>query len=153
MKKMLAIILILCLLPIISLADVDLSSMSIDELQSLRKNICSEILSRSKWNSVTVPSGFYVVGEDIPAGHWTIRYSDPWSIVTYFSKTDETGKSPDYWGGVCYSANIGAPGNELESLYNLKEIDLDLKPGYYLTVEMGSVIFEPFTGRTSPFYN
>lgn len=153
MKKAIILILILCLLPIISLADVDLSSMSIEELQSLRKNICSEILSRSNWDSVVVPTGFYVIGEDIPAGHWTIRYKDPWSIVTYFSKTNETGKNPDYLSGVSYSANIGAPGNELETLYNLKEIDLELKSGFYLTVEMGSVVFEPFVGRTSPFFN
>ena len=151
MRKLAIIIIVIVMLPVISFAEFDLSSMSLEELQTLRENVCSEILSRSKWDSVTVPAGFYVVGEDIPAGHWTIKYKDPWALVTYFSKTDETGKNPDIFSGY-YAATIGAPGNELESIYNLKEIDLDLQSGFYLTIDYGSVVFEPFTGRISPFF-
>ena len=154
MKKLLAIILaVTMLLPTVALSDLpDLSSLSLEELHELRKTVCAEILSRSQWESVTVPPGFYVIGEDIPAGHWTIKYKDPYAAVLYFTKADATGKNPDYFnGGAVYQANIGAPGNDLESLYNLKETDIDLIAGCYLTIEFGSVIFEPFTGRTSPF--
>lgn len=154
MKKLLALILILAMVPVIACADSKLSKYSLEELYSFREMLCEEILSRSEWKSVTVPPGFYVVGEDIPAGHWTIKYGEEksWAIVQYFSKTDDTGKSPDILYGSFYQANIGAPGNELETLYDMKEVDLDLKKGYYVTIQFGSVVFEPFTGRASPFF-
>ena len=160
MKKLITMLLILALLlPAVALAELtrpsdnipDLSGMTLAELEDLRKAVCSEILSRSKWESVTVPAGFYVIGEDIPAGHWTIRYNDPYAVVIYFTKANETGRVPDYFNGSAFQVNIGAPGNELDGLYNIRETDIDLKPGCFLTVEFGSVIFEPFTGRKSPF--
>ena len=153
MRKLIAFLLVMIFIIPSTVCAENLSQMSLDELYALRQKISSEILSRSKWESVTVPPGFYVVGEDIPAGHWTIKYTpNSYSVVLYFSKTDETGKNPNYFDGSVYQANIGSPGNDLETLYNLTEIDLDLQEGFYLSIDLGSVVFEPFTGRPSPFF-
>ena len=154
MGKCIAVILMLALLLPTVASAADLAGVSLDELYELRKAVSAEILSRSKWDSVTVPPGFYVVGEDIPAGHWTIKYTPKsYAIVMYFSKTDETGKNPDVLYGSYYQANIGAPGNDLETLYDMKEVDLELKEGFYLSIQFASVVFEPYTGRKSPFFD
>ncbi len=155
MKKLYALLLAFVMLFTISSAYAglpDITGLSLTELDTLRKNISKEILSRSQWGEVTVKAGFYVVGEDIPAGHWTITCPKEYSIVEYFSKTDETGRNADIFDGAYYSANMGAPGNQLESLYSLQEIDLELKEGYYVSIMLSPVVFKPFTGRQSPFF-
>jgi hypothetical protein len=153
MKKLITIILILTmLLPVVALADLpDISGLSLEELHQLRENICKEILSKSQWTEVEVPVGFYVVGEDIPAGHWTIRPIDM-AMIEYFSKVDDTGKNADYSGSY-FSETLGVPGNRLEQLYKTQEIDIELKEGYFVHIDIGNVVFEPFTGRKSPFFN
>ena len=72
MKRLVCVLLILCLLPVIVFAEVDLSSMSFDELKSLQQKINEEIHSRPEWKSVEVPSGYYTVGKDIPSGDYSI---------------------------------------------------------------------------------
>lgn len=68
MKKLLCAVLILCLVPMISLAEIDLSGLSTEELMDLNKAVIMEIFSRDDFQLVTVPAGTYKVGEDIPAG-------------------------------------------------------------------------------------
>ena len=72
-KKFLSVILVLCLLPVIALAEVDLSTMSVDELIALNKAVVMELMSRKDFKEVTVPAGEYKVGEDIPAGIYTVK--------------------------------------------------------------------------------
>ena len=67
MKKLICIILILCL-PVIAVAETDLTSMSYDALVNLQRELTAEIMSRPEWKSVTVPAGTWLVGTDIPAG-------------------------------------------------------------------------------------
>ena len=154
MKKLFAVVLILTMLSSVALAALpDLSGLSLDELHQLRKNVSKEILSRSQWTEVEVPTGFYVVGEDIPAGHWMISpMEQDYALLEYFEKTDETGKNADIFGPY-YGVSLGSPGNMLESMYNIQETDIELQAGYYIHIQFGSVIFKPFTGRKSPFFN
>ena len=153
MKKLIVIILALILvMPITVRADYPLSDMSVGDLEQLLKSVQKEILSKSEWTEVELPVGFYVVGEDIPEGHWTITTND-YALIEYFSKTDATGKTADALNGVYYSVALGAPGNDMETIYNTNEIDIELKNGFYFTVSFRSVIFKPYTGRKSPFFN
>ena len=153
MKKLITIILIMLLtIPVSVHADYNLSDMSISDLNQLLKSVQKEILTKSEWTEVELPVGFYVIGEDIPEGHWTITTND-YALVEYFSKTDETGKTADMLNGAYYGATLGVPGNMLESVYNTEEIDIELKTGFYFTVSFNSVIFKPYTGRKSPFFN
>lgn len=62
-------------------ADIDLASMSFEELSALRDEILDEMIKREEWDSVLVPAGAYEIGVDIPEGTWTISaepYSDPY---------------------------------------------------------------------------
>ena len=69
MKKLIALVLvILSLIPMVAFADVELGGMSFDELVSLNGKLLKEIVSRPEFKEVTVPTGSYKVGEDIPAG-------------------------------------------------------------------------------------
>ena len=62
-------------------ADLDLSSMSFEDLIALRDKVMDEILTREEWDDVLIPAGVYEIGVDIPEGMWTITaesYSDPY---------------------------------------------------------------------------
>lgn len=77
MKKLLSILLLVCLLiPAAVAEDIDLSKLSFDELASLRDRCQMEMLSRSEWKEVQVPQGIWQVGKDIPAGDWIIKCAD-----------------------------------------------------------------------------
>lgn len=72
MKKLLALLCVLILVPCMALAEIDLSALSIDELIALKTQITSELLKREEIKEAKVPAGEYIVGEDIPAGKYTI---------------------------------------------------------------------------------
>ena len=128
MKKLICLLLILCLFPVIALADVDLSSMSFDELVQLSQSVTMEIMSRPEWKEVTVPSGSWYVGKDIPAGDYSVY---PTSKGGYIRVLNENGKT-------------------LITQGLRKETDifgkLELKDGYTVQIEDGSLIFRPAVG-------
>ena len=72
MKKIICLFLILCMVPVIALAD-NFSKMSYNELVNIFRSIALEIMSRPEWKEVTVPTGDWIVGIDIPAGYYSIR--------------------------------------------------------------------------------
>lgn len=73
MKKILCSLLaILLLAPAFASAAVDVKALSTDELLALRVSIVDELMSRGEMKSANVPAGEYVVGEDIPAGSYSI---------------------------------------------------------------------------------
>lgn len=76
MKKILGIALILVLFTVPAFAEsIDLSSMSLDELFTLRNALSSEISNRLSGDASAIYSGKYVVGEDIKSGTY-ILYAD-----------------------------------------------------------------------------
>ena len=73
MKKFLGFLFaVLLLLPIFASAEVDVKSLSTEELLALRVSIVDELMARGEMKSANVPAGEYVVGEDIPAGSYSI---------------------------------------------------------------------------------
>lgn len=54
----------------------DLSSFTYTELQKLKGQIEAEMETRPEWPGVYVPSGVYMVGEDIPEGTYSVRLCD-----------------------------------------------------------------------------
>ena len=156
MKKLIAVTLILALLlPAAALADLpDISGLSLDELYQLNRKIRSEILSRSQWGTVTVPEGYYVVGEDIPEGHWTITYlSGSYSMIEVFEKADATGHAPANIMDDYQTYVVCDPQSEYAYVSPYKEIDLTLPAGYHVVISSGPAVFRPFTGRQSPFFD
>lgn len=164
MKKMasvfLAVLLALSLLFSSAFADESnqrkwrwkLSTLDPEELHDVISAASSVLLSKSEWESVTVPVGFYVVGEDIPAGHWSISFAPgEYALIEYFHKTDATGKKPADLFNDYYSEGISDPSSSFGSIYSFREIDLDLQEGWHVVITYGSLVFKPYTGRFSPF--
>lgn len=65
MKKLLAILLVLALMPVVGLAELDLSSMSDGDLLTLKDSIENELAARSLTPDDLMTKGVYVVGVDI----------------------------------------------------------------------------------------
>ena len=153
MKRIICLFLFLCFLPVACFAELDLSGFTLEQLYYLQKAVSQEILNRSQWQHVEVPQGYYVVGEDIPEGHWTITAAPgSYCMIEYFLNADASGHRPadtfdDYFYIGLYSEGSNAP-----STIENKSIDIDLKAGYHFVVNYGPCVFEPFTGRYSPFF-
>ncbi len=96
MKKLLSILLFLCLFTSFSFAETDLSQLSYDNLLTLQKELVKEIMSRPEWKEVEVPAGQYTIGVDIPAGWYSVR---PKTQSAYSSVYFRWYPNPnnDYW--------------------------------------------------------
>ena len=69
--------------------DVDLSAMTLDELIALKTAIAGELMNRDEIKEAAIPSGVYVVGQDIPVGSYSITTSSILaSIMIYESSGD-----------------------------------------------------------------
>nr|DAF83094.1 MAG TPA: hypothetical protein [Caudoviricetes sp.] len=129
-KKFLSVILTLCLLlPVIALAEIDLSEMSVDELIALNKAVVMELMSRKDFKEVAVPAGEYKVGEDIPAGTYTVKAEgDQYIALNVLDKN----------------------GNYTLKMYSVEEDNpigkLALEDGETVATMGGIVIFTPYAG-------
>ena len=127
MKKLIALILVaLSLIPMVAFADVDFSGMSFDELISLNEKLIQEIISRPEFKEVTVPTGSYKVGEDIPAGNYSLSFSSG----TFGSMIQI---------------------NDYQDVYSVSSSDpvvgkVTLKDGDSIKISMGSIVFKPYVG-------
>ena len=127
MKKFLVMILVVCLLVPIAAADggIDLSALSYAQLVDLQQRISAEIVTRPEWKEVTVPSGTWAVGKDIPAGEYSIAAT---KTGGYLRIRDEKGKLLQGCGIREEEDRIGK---------------VELKAGYTVEIERGSLIFAP----------
>lgn len=115
------------LIPCIALASYALSDMSIDELVTLRSEINAELMERGYEKEVTIPAGTYIIGEDIPAGAYTIRHVSRSAMVTVY---DENGRISEY-----HSVREGEIIGKMTML-NKQTVE----------ISSGSVIFAPYVG-------
>ncbi|MBO7663767.1 MAG: hypothetical protein J6U01_10385 [Clostridia bacterium] len=129
--------------------DSYLSSLSYDRLVELKEQINLSIWNSKKWKSIEVPAGVYIVGRDIPAGHWTLKAPvGEYVSIEYFQSVDETGKRPADVFTNYYSEVLADESSAFASSFYVREIDLEMKEGFYLTVINGrTVIFEPFISK------
>lgn len=149
MKKILCFLLVACLLPAAAFASVDLSGMTFSELVSLRDQIDLAIWNCQEWQQVEVPQGVWLVGENIPAGHWTIRTNADWAMLEIGTALSEDGKSIDMWESQYYhSDTISNPeGDYFDANSDKASVDYELQNGTYLIIDMGKVIFSPYAGK------
>lgn len=149
MKKLLTIILILAmLLPVAALADLpDLSGLSYDELIQLKNQINLAIWNSQEWQEVTVPPGLWKIGEDIPAGHWSIRLGvkHGYDTLWYFEQPNEFGKPFATLTKYTYTQVATEDFHAFDQEY-IHETDFDMKDGWYFYCE-SSTIFTPYTGK------
>lgn len=149
MKKLFALVLLLLALPIAALADVDLSGMSFDELVALSDQINLAMWNSEEWQEVTVPQGIWLVGEDIPEGHWTIKPVDGvYAYVTYGNLLEDNQKEVSYKSKDYYHETLVSLTSSIyEEGEDLQQIDIDAKSGSYIEIENGNVIFTPYSGK------
>ena len=147
MKKLIALLLAL-LLPAAALADMpDITGLSYDELVQLKDQINIAMWNSQEWQEVNVPEGVWLVGEDIPAGHWTIRAAHEmgYLYVSVFDKLDEFGKGPAH-GAFYWDQDIRGEKIDNKFLMCPTETDVELTDGLYINVS-GDTIFTPYSGK------
>ena len=126
MKKLLILAIVLFMIPIAAADDgIDLTALSYAQLVDLQQRISAEIVTRPEWKEVTVPSGTWTVGKDIPAGEYSISAT---KTGGYLRIRDERGKLLQGCGIREAADRIGK---------------VELKEGYTVEIERGSLIFAP----------
>ncbi len=151
MKKVITIILVLVLaLPVTAWADLpDISGLTYDELLQLKDKINLAMWNSQEWQEVTVPIGVWVVGEDIPVNHWSIKLSPDasakWAKIIYCDRLDKSGLDAgnQFECDIYAYLNVASPDNDRYP----QSIDIDLKPGTYLIIGNASVVFTPYSGK------
>ena len=151
MKKLITMILILALaLPALAMADLpDISDLSFDELVKLKDEINLAIWNSQEWQEVFVPVGVWKIGENIPAGEWTISAAsdDPiiGTFIVYCDKLDGSGLSGSASGSVYHFQAIENK-NSGEGWYPTS-IDIKCREGLYIVISEGPALFTPFAGK------
>lgn len=138
-------------------ADVDLAGMSFDELIALKDQINLAIWNSEEWQEVTVPQGRWIVGEDIPAGKWTVKCANigldnPYMAFTFIS----WGEKLDEDGDISYMDRYGS-----EFIYNpnskyygegaITETTIEFFDGDIVDIgnSNNQAVFMPYTGKPS----
>lgn len=116
MKKLIASILaiVLCFsLSVMAIAEVDLASMSVNELNELRVQIENEILS--KGGDVRIETGTFVGGTDIAPGSYEFKKIEEGTNATYLlSRADGSDFIADFISHETYTRIIINEGDELQ---------------------------------------
>lgn len=107
MKRAFIIAIAIILVAAVAYAEVSLSSMSYEELIELNHQLTAEIMSRPEWKEVTVPSGIWVVGEDIPEGTYSIKAEFAGVTVWRKAKDDYSDEGLFYSGIVQEDKSYG----------------------------------------------
>ena len=147
MKKLICILLLVCMTTFAAADSIDLSGMSFEELVALKERINLAIWNCQEWQEVTVPEGLYVVGEDIPEGKWTIRAATAHFTVIKFGDTLEPNGIE-----IAYSSNYGrgdaySPDSRHTKDSDPLEFTFTAKKGDYVQVEYAPALFTPYTGK------
>ena len=160
MKKFYAFflaILILLTIPVVSFAktekdkedkeEIDLSELSFDELVELKDRINMAIWESEEWQEVEVPQGVWEVGEDIPAGKWTIRALDEGTTSISVGKELKNGGTDVK---VISFQQVRSP---LHRSYkdgkDVPEWTIELEEGQFVQIQSGTAVFSPYSGKPS----
>lgn len=90
MKRFVLIFLAAVLLAGCACAESNLSSMSYDDLIALQKSVTAEIMTRPEWKEVKVPAGEWIIGEDIPAGYYSVTALEWFVTLEYYPNKNDT---------------------------------------------------------------
>lgn len=151
MKKLvctlLSLVLLCCLALPVCAEKINLSALTWEELLDLKAQITMEQLTRDEWQEVEVPQGVYKVGEDIPAGKWTIRCkTGSMLLFAWSAELDESGQDIDYYV-VHDTAYLRNPDDKFYEDGDNIEYTFDAIDGHYIVIEEAPATFTPFTGK------
>ena len=148
MKRILSLTLSVLMVLAISttcFADVDLSGMSYDELVALKDQINLAIWQSDEWQEVEVPLGVWIVGEDIPAGKWTIKATT--GNTTYVLVGDEPTEDGTSVKAKTMQIIFDKGAMFYDEKTKISEWTIDLAEGKWVCIENGNAIFTPFAGK------
>ena len=153
MNRFLCLLFVIVLIPVVSIADLpDISALSYDELVHLRDQINLAIWNSEEWQEVTVPVGIWKIGEDIPAGHWTITpIPDTYCSFWYGDIINESGTDVGYGWDIVngYNASMSTRVNKDGTWKDPERphrVDIVLKDGWYIKASV-PMIFTPYSGK------
>lgn len=109
---------------------VDPATATLEELIAARTAIERAIMSRDDYKEVTVPAGTYAVGDQIPAGEYTVASKAVLALVTVYGEGGKEAFDLDGMYTLSGSEDIGR---------------LVLEDGQTIEIT-GSVVFTPYAG-------
>ena len=150
MKKLVSLLLVFFLFQACASAVMpDLSGLTYDELVQLKSMINLEIWQREEWQEVTVPQGVWIVGEDIPAGTWTVKCAEyvGFSSIEWGDRMGDNGHSISWFGK--YRDDEDLVGNLYKTEFPSFPLTYTFtaRDGDYVVISLGDMIFMPFHGK------
>ena len=146
MKKFIIITLVLLIIIPTAIGEFDLSGMSYKELVELKDKINIAIWNSQEWQEVTVPQGMWRVGEDIPAGSWTVHCAiDYYGMITIGDELDGKliGYSSRRESQIVTSPNF----KYFEKGKDVSEYSFTVRNGDYISIDVCDMVFTPYTGK------
>ena len=138
MKKLIVSLILALSIPVVASAQVDLSSMSYDELVDLSKEVGRAMMQHDDFESVRVPKGLWKVGDDIPAGTWLIKSAEgKLATVVYGSELDDEKNSMNMFM------------NTFQDLEDDETWRVFAEEGNYFYITLNEVVFESNPGTSS----
>lgn len=123
-----------------------LESMSFEALLQLQTRVNAQLAEKATWKDVEVPQGVWVVGEDIPAGKWTVTCADPksYTVVSWGDVLEGNGEEINYWDANLYSVNnrVGTG-----SMAEMETYSFEVREGDYIVIEHKPAIFNQYAGK------
>lgn len=132
MRRLFALVLVFLMMfcSVATAESIDLTALTFEELIALRQEIDMLLFASDEYKDVPVPAGDYVIGEDIPAGTYSLD-SDGYAMISVYADA-----SKDLMGmDACHSVGGGETVGKIE-----------LKDGQVIEIQMGSIIFKTYTG-------
>ncbi|MBR3795734.1 MAG: hypothetical protein IKK34_06865 [Clostridia bacterium] len=132
-------------------ADIDLSGMTYADLVSLKDQLNLAMWESQDWQEVIVPNGTWKIGEDIPAGYWTISSrSDRYNTIIYSNEMGDNGVDLDWvLAPKAIHATICGPDHWMYNSSMDRYVSIDCKEGFWIQISGGAVQFTPYSGKPS----
>ena len=140
MKKILALVLVIAMCFGFAAAEIDLSGMTFNELLELQQQVMDALWQMDEsWAHVTLESGRYIVGEDLPAGRYRLTAVEGGMAVYAVGKFEESEEGlTDRWIDSDLLADPTCPGY----IENMPvEVFVELEDGCFLEL-YGTAIVE-----------
>lgn len=136
----------------INVSALDLSQLSYQELLELKDHINLAIWESEEWQEVTVPQGVWKVGEDIPAGHWSVICAAGWrkTEVSWGEELSENGQTISWSGrNSVYNYVYNPEHKYFEKADGVTTYDFEVRDGDYIVIDDGECVFMPYNGKPS----
>lgn len=143
MKKIVALVMTFLVFFSVSAVaeEIDLTSMTMDELTSLMNSVYEEIQNRIGFSDSCIGSGYYTVGEDIQAGKYELICQSP---------QIETSASGNMTRNKCKliitsdDTDNAAILFEFDEIQNGQKMMIELEDGNVLVLIRGNFLIQPF---------